>query len=189
MRQRAVRELAAKLGRSALVLLAGLALGALSKWADYRSMFLADLTSGMALWVLLATAAALGSRSSWRAGLHVLLLLGGMVCAYYLTAEWMGVPWSRLFVIGWGLLAAVSPVFGFFVWYARGRGLHAWLLSLGVLGFQVLAALVFPGGVTDAAVIPATAVLLLRDKIGGSHVPRHSVSEKRRDPADPGENS
>lgn len=166
MRQGTVGGLAAKLGRSLLVLLAGLALGALSKWADVHLMFLADVTSGMAVWVLLAAAVALGSRSSWRAGLHVLLLLGGMVCAYYLTAEAMGVPWSRAFVIGWGILAALSPVFGFFVWYARGRGLHAWILSLGVLVFQALTALVFRGGVTDGVVILATAVLLLRDKIG-----------------------
>ena len=151
---------------SLLILLLGLALGAVGKWSDCNSMLLADLTSGLQLWVLLCCALALGSRSPWRAGLHVFLLLGGMVCTYYLTAELMSVPWSESFLIGWGVVAALSPIPGFLVWYARGRSFRAWILCLGVLAFQILAMFVLSGhaNLLDILLIAATAALLLWDK-------------------------
>ena len=160
---------------SIVILLLGLALGVLGKWADFYSPFLAALTSGIQLWVLLCCAVALGSRTPGRAAFHVFLLLGGMVCAYYVTAVRMGGVWGRSYVIGWGITAALSVVPGYLVWFARGRNRRAWTLSLGVLAFQVLAMFVLSGGVNflDIVVIAATAVLLLRDKLGRRKSKRH----------------
>lgn len=162
-----VRQFAAGLRNSGLILLLGIVLGAVGKWSDSHAMPLAELTSGLQLWVLLGCAVSLGSRSSWRAGLNVFLLLGGMVCAYYGTAELLGVSWSWKFLIGWALAAVLSPLPGFFVWYARGRSLQAWILCLGVLAFQLLAMLALSGGARalDLALIGATAAVLLWDKV------------------------
>lgn len=151
---------------SLLILLLGIALGALSKWADYHSMFLARLTSGVHVWILLGCAVSVFSRTCWRAGLNVFLLLGGMVASYYLTAELMGVPWSMTFLIGWAVAAALSALPGFFVWFSRGRSLQAWLICLGVLAVQLLAMPVFSGGVNllDILLTAATAAVLLWEK-------------------------
>lgn len=151
---------------SLLILLLGLALGVLSKWADHYSPVLADLTSGIQIWVFLSCAVALGSRTPARAALHVFLLLGGMVCAYYVTAVRMGGVWGRDHVIGWGIMSVLSVIPAWLVWFARGWSARAWVLRLGVLGFQVLAMFVLSGGVRglDLAVILATAVLLLRNR-------------------------
>lgn len=166
---------------SLLVLLLGLALGVLSKWSDFYSPVLAALTSGVQLWVFLSCAAALGSRTPGRAALHVFLLLGGMVCAYYAAAVRMGGVWGRNFAIGWGIAAVLSVIPGWMVWFARGRSVRAWVLRLGVLGFQALAMFALSGGVNalDAAVITATAGLLLRGAAGRKYVSGHGFFEKR----------
>lgn len=153
---------------SLLVLLLGLALGVLGKWADFHSPLLSDLTSGAQLWIFLGCVLALYSRTPRRAALRVVLLLGGMVAAYYVTALVMKGVWSRSYAIGWGIAAAVSAVPGYLLWYAKGRTRRAWLLSLGVVAAQIAVMLALSGGVRvpDLAIILLTAAVLLLDKFG-----------------------
>ena len=158
---------------SLLILLLGVVLGALGKWSDYHNMLLANLTSGVQLWILLGCAVAVFSRTCWRAGLHVCLLLGGMVGAYYCTAELMGVPWSKTFLIGWAAAAVFAALPGFFVWFTRGWSLQAWLIRLGVLAVQALAVPVFSGRVNlpDVLLIAGTAAVLLWSGVEGGRRP------------------
>lgn len=154
---------------SLLILLLGAALGTLSKWSDsHMALWLAEATSGISLWILLATVTALYSRTARRAALNVLLLLGGMVGAYYLTAALTGSVWGKNFLIGWGIAALLSPVPGYLVWFAKGRSRRAWALSLGVLAVQIaLVAVLFRRvRVLDAVMILLTAAVLLADKLG-----------------------
>lgn len=160
------KQFAAGLRNSGWILLLGLLLGAVGRWSAYHAPFLAELASGIPLWILLGCLVSLGSRSSWRAGCNVFLLLGGMVCASYFTTELMSAPQSWKFLAGWGAAAVFSPVPGFFVWYARGGSLQAWILRLGVLAFQTLAMLAASGGarLLNMLLIAATAAVLLWDK-------------------------
>lgn len=163
-------SIAVSVRNSLLVLLLGVILGAVSKWADLHSPFLAELTSGIAVWVLLASAAALCSRSPARAGLHVLLLLGGMVAAYYAAAELLGSTWSEKFLFGWGVAAALSPGPGALIWYARRRDLLSWAVRAGVVAVQLGATwLLFRKiGLIDIAIVLVTAVMLSWGKTGRS---------------------
>jgi len=124
--------------------------------------------SGLPVWILLASAVSFYSRTPLRAGLHALLLLGGMVSAYYAAAQVAGGVWSAAFLTGWGIAALLSPIPGYFVWYARGRSLRAWVLSIGVLVFQILATIVLFDKLrfSDLLAVLLTAALLLRDKLG-----------------------
>lgn len=153
---------------SLLILLLGVALGALSKWSDGHIFWLAELTSGISLWILLATAVALYSRTAMRAALNVLLLLGGMVGAYYLTAALTNSVWGKDYLIGWGVAAVLSVVPGYLVWFAKGRSRRAWLLSLGVVAVQaaLVIALFRTVRIFDVVMILLTAAVLLMDKVG-----------------------
>ena len=155
---------------SLLILLLGVALGALSKWSDGHIFWLAELTSGISLWILLATAVALYSRTAMRAALNVLLLLGGMVAAYYLTAMLTHSVWGKSFLIGWGIAALLSPIPGYLVWFAKGRSRRAWLLSAGVLVVQIALVIVLFRTVRifDVVMILLTAAVVLVDKVGPS---------------------
>ena len=153
---------------SLLILLLGVGLGVLSKWSDdHMAVWLAEVTSGIALWVLLAVITALYSRTAERAALNVLLLLGGMVGAYYLTAMLTNSAWGKDFLIGWGIAALLSPIPGYLVWFAKGRSRRAWLLSAGVLAVQIILTVILFRSVRvlDAVIILLTAAVLLAGKV------------------------
>ena len=158
---------AAAVIHSLLILLLGLALGAASKYADLHSVILGDLTSGIALWIFLAAAVALYSRTPERAGLHAILLLGGMVAAYYAAAELLGGSLPKNYLIGWGAAALLSPIPGWMVWYAGGEDRLAWLLSIGTVAVQIGATVLLFGklGLADLAVVVLTAALLFWNKV------------------------
>ena len=155
---------------SLLILLLGVVLGALGKWSDGYVAWLAELTSGISLWILLAAAVALYSRTAMRAALNVFLLLGGMVGAYYLTAVLTNSVWGKDYLIGWGVAAVLSAIPGYLVWFAKGRSRRAWLLSLGVVVVQIALVIVLFRTVRifDVVIILLTVVLLLVDKLGPS---------------------
>lgn len=147
-----------------LVLLLGMALGVAAKWLDFHSDLWGTLFSGISVWVLLASVVALYSQTPRRAALHAALLLGGMVAAYYASAEAMGGVWSQTFLVGWGLAALASPIPGYLVWFARERSVRGAVLRIGVLGFQLVATVVLfeKLRVSDGIIILLTAVLLRR---------------------------
>lgn len=153
-------------GVSLLILAAGLLLGGITKWAYLHAAVLSELVLQIALWILLAAAVALGSRSPLRAALHVLLFLGGLETAYYIAACLMGVRAQSL-LLGWVMTALLSPVAGWLVWHARGDDRWAWLASAGVLAAQIGGTLVLFQKVraADAIVIALTAVILFAGKI------------------------
>ena len=156
----------AEIGSSLLILLAGLLLGVLSKWVFLHTVTLSELVLQIALWIFLASAVALGSRSPLRAALHTLLLMGGMEAAYYIAAFLMGVRAQNL-LFGWVLTALLSPVAGWLIWHARGEDRWAWLVSVGVLAAQIGGTLVLFRRVraADAVVIALTAVMLFAGKV------------------------
>lgn len=153
---------------SLLILLLGAALGALGKWAGGHAAWLAELTGGIPLWILLGTAVSLYSRTAVRAAVNVVLLLGGMVGAYFVTAELLGGAWSARFLTGWGIAAVVSAAPGYLLWFAKGRSRRAWLLCAAVLAVQIalVIALFRTVRVLDVLIILATAAVLLADKVG-----------------------
>lgn len=170
MRRRSYRgrpTAAVDTGSSLVVLLAGLLLGALSRWAGPQAPILAELTLRIALWVLLASAVALGSRTPLRAALHVPLLLGGMAAANYITAHMLGSTCPKSFLIGWGAAAVLSAVPGWLVWHAREEDRQAWLISACVVALQLAATLVVfrEIKVSDLVVTALTAVMLFAGKV------------------------
>lgn len=153
-------------GWSLLILLAGLLLGGITKWAYLHAAALSEQVLQIALWILLASAVALGSRSPLRAALHVLLLLGGMETAYYMASWLMGVRAQRL-LFGWIITVLLSPIAGWLIWHARGEDRRAWLVSAGVLAAQIggTLALFQKVRVADVVVIALTAAMLLAGKV------------------------
>lgn len=154
---------------SLLILLLGIGLGIWCKWCDNQmAAWFAEVTSKISLWILLAVVTSLYSRTAKRAALNVLLLLGGMAGAYCLMAVLTNSVWGKSFLIGWGIVALLSPVPGYFVWFAKGRSRRAWLLSVGVLIVQTVLVIVLIRTVRifDIVIIVLTAAVLLLDKFG-----------------------
>ena len=130
---------------TALILIAGIALGFFSKWLDglaldsgvgwHRLIEAADLGnffSDIAFWLLAALIIAVQSGSALRAGLNVFVFFAGMCVAYHLyTIVFSGFdPGSYMMI--WYALTLLSPLAAVCCWYAKGSGPIAVVLSIGI---------------------------------------------------------
>lgn len=153
--------------RSVSVLLLGMTAGVLAKWLDFTSELLGNMLSALPIWVLLGTVIAVLSSSPRRAAVNVFLFFAGMVAAYYVTAHFMDGVWSMTFAVGWAVLACLSPIAGYFTWYAGGRGWLPTALSAGILIVTVAATGVLSDHlrVSDYVVLAVCAGVLFGGKL------------------------
>lgn len=148
----------------------GAILGAAARILDIYSEFFGTIFSHIAVWILLSVVLAFRSVSPKWAAVRVGLFLITMVAVYYAVAEWTNGVWSESFLIGWGMMAVLSPIPGYLVWYARRENLLAWVLRAGVLIVQIAATLLLFDHLngSDMLIIALTAALLLRRRSGGN---------------------
>ncbi|WP_096153289.1 DUF6518 family protein [Bacillus sp. FJAT-45066] len=114
----------AKRIRNALfVLLLGGMLGFLAKYTDGSPIGLVGTYLG--IWVFITTIVSIYSRSPFAAALHAFLFLFSMLIVYYLYSMYLFGFLPKYYLFAWGSIALLSPIGGFFVWYARGKGWFA----------------------------------------------------------------
>ena len=132
--------------RTGAALIAGMALGVFAKWLDnlaldstvwwHRLMDALDLGnffSEPAVWLLAALLLAVFSASARRAALNVFVFFAGMCAAYHLyTVCFSGFDPASYMMLWYGI-TAISPLLGALCWYARGSGMAALVLGIGIL--------------------------------------------------------
>lgn len=139
---------------SLLVFLLGGGLGALSKWLDtvpvnelpafMRSWDIAKILSLTPIWALIALAIALFSNSPLRAAINASCFFAGVLTSYCLCSVWLaGFMLDKSYLMIWVTLAIIAFPLGFIVWYARGRGLPAIILSAVITAYFILQAFGF----------------------------------------------
>ncbi len=111
----------------------GLLLGFASKWLDLNNEFLGNLFSRIMIWFVLCTAIAVYSKKPTNAAFNVFAFCIGMLTAYYLAAIWWDAVWSKTFMYGWVAFSFCSPLFALLAWYAKGKGILAALLKIGII--------------------------------------------------------
>ena len=115
-----------KLIRLLLVIIVGLVLGFLAKYADTVPdnviPGMQDIGTYFGLWILAITVLAAWSRSPGAASIHSLFFLLAMVAAYYIYSMILFGFFSKSYFLIWSLIALLSPIGAFIVWYARGNG-------------------------------------------------------------------
>ena len=109
----------------------GVLLGVIAKYSDTVSSngvkgmffsFISDITTNLGIWVVLATIIAVWSRSPIYAGLKVLTFFLGMLLAYYIYSQVLLVfSQPTIFYVS-GIIALVSPLAAYTVWFSRGEG-------------------------------------------------------------------
>lgn len=129
-----------------LMLLAGVALGALSRLLDVYTQNLGNMFSQLAIWILIGTLISLYSKTPRRAAVHVLSLCLGMLIAYYTAAALMRGVYSRMFIIGWTIFALCTPPLAMLAWRAGRRDKLGRLLAVGIVLCSVLSSVVIFDG-------------------------------------------
>lgn len=133
------------------MLLLGIVLGIFSKWLDNLSiddtiwwqhllgvLDLGNVFSGFGIWICLAVAISVFSKTPLRAGLHVFLFFLGMCVSYHLyTILFCGFNPMAYMMIWYGI-TLLSPILAFICWYGKGKGAVSLVIDIGILTVMLL---------------------------------------------------
>ena len=147
-----------------LLAAAGLASGVIIKLLDIYTSNLGNLFSQMSVWIFLCVLISAYSSTPKRAAVNVFVFCAGMLLTYYLTAELTQSPYSFAFIVGWAVFSLFSPLMAYLTWFARGHGVFAWILTMGIVVVMLIIAVVLFDKirVADAALAAMTVIALLK---------------------------
>ncbi|WP_417899722.1 hypothetical protein ABN702_05375 [Bacillus haimaensis] len=112
-----------KVLRLLLILLSGAVLGLIAKYTDGSEIGL--ISTGLGFWIFITTLIAVSSRSPEAAALHAFSFLSTMLIVYYIYSMVLFGFFPRSYFLAWGVIAMLSPIGGYFVWYSIGLGWKA----------------------------------------------------------------
>ena len=111
----------------------GLILGIISRLLDIYTQNLGEIFSQMAIWILLGTLISIYSKTKKMAMMNIFPFCIGMLITYYIVAIITHGVYSRSFIIGWTIFALCSPIFAFFTWMAKEKGIIPKIISIGII--------------------------------------------------------
>ena len=124
-----------------IIFMIGLILGIVSKLFDIYTEILGNIFSEFAVWILFGTLISIYSDNKKKAMINVFLFCMGMIITYYLTAHITNSVYDWVFIKGWTLFACVSPIFAYFTWMAKERGILPIIIRLGIIGVSVFSSI------------------------------------------------
>ena len=139
-----------ELAHSLLLLAAGLGLGLFAKWVDTVSLNsavgwhrifmwidLRNLLSRPGIWAFMAACIAIYSHRPLRAVFNVWIFLTSMFVGYYLFTIFGAGFFPKNYMIVWYAIILITSACALLLWYARGDGWFAILMSALILGFML----------------------------------------------------
>ena len=120
----------------------GLILGIISRLLDIYTQNLGEIFSQMAIWILLGTLISIYSKTKKMAMMNIFPFCIGMLITYYIVAIITHGVYSRSFIIGWTIFALCSPMFAFFTWMAKEKGIIPKIISIGIIIVCVLSSII-----------------------------------------------
>ena len=143
-------KLSEQIANSILVLLFGIILGAGAKWLDtipfnnaiwwqyiLGILDLRNVFSEFAIWLLIALAVSVYSRTPLRASLNAFLFFAGMCISYHLyTIVFAGFNPQRYMMIWYGL-TLLAPVLAFICWFGKGETKVSLIIDILILAVMM----------------------------------------------------
>lgn len=129
-----------------VIFVLGICLGTFSKFLDYRQAELPALIQaidqaldfhnflgGFAPWIIIAICISVYSHTAVRAAVNVFLFFLGMVASYYIYGNFVAGFFPKNYAMIWIGFTIISPILAFMCWYAKGKGVIAFILSAGII--------------------------------------------------------
>lgn len=119
----------------------GLMLGIISRILDIYTENLGEIFSQMAIWILFGTLISIYSETKKKAMMNIFPFCIGMLITYYIVAIITKGVYSNIFIIGWTIFAFCSPIFAYFTWIAKEKGLFPIIIRIGIVIFSLLSSI------------------------------------------------
>lgn len=132
-----------KILKPAPLFIIGLALGIIIRLLDVHTQNLGNVFSQIAIWILLGVLISIYSETKKKAMLNVFAFCIGMLASYYATAMATDGIFSYTIMIGWIVFAFCSPVFAYFTWLTKEKGLLSKVISAGIITISILSSIIF----------------------------------------------
>ena len=120
----------------------GLVLGIISRLLDIYTQNLGNIFSQMAIWILFGTLISIYSKTKKIAMMNVFLFCIGMLITYYAVAITTKGVYSNGFIIGWSIFAFCSPIFAYFAWMTKEKGVFPIVIRFGIIIVSILSSIV-----------------------------------------------
>ena len=130
----------------AVLFLAGLFLGAISRLLDIYTENLGNIFSQMAVWILMGTLISIYSRTPKQAAWNVLFFCVGMLLTYYAVAVLTSGVYSKVMIVGWTIFALFSPLLGYITWFAKEKGVFPKMICVGIVAVSAASSLILFDG-------------------------------------------
>lgn len=120
----------------------GLLLGIISRLFDIYFQNLGNIFSQRSIWILLGVILSIYSSSKKQAMLNILPFCLGMLITYYFVAFITKGVYSTSYIIGWTVFALLSPIFAYFTWLSKEKGIFPKIISVGIVMVSVLSSII-----------------------------------------------
>lgn len=120
----------------------GLLLGIISRLFDIYFQNLGNMFSQMSIWILLGVIISIYSSSKKQAMLNILPFCLGMLITYYFVAFITKGVYSTSYIIGWTIFALLSPIFAYFTWLSKEKGIFPKIISVGIVMVSILSSII-----------------------------------------------
>lgn len=136
-----------KVINSIIVLGIGIILGVIAKWLDNLSIYdsiwwqhiigrldLGNVLSDFPIWLFIALAIAVYSKTPLRAALNVFLFFVGMDVSYHLYTIMFSGFNPKTYMMIWYGLTIISPLLAYICWYSKGEKIQSIIISSLIIG-------------------------------------------------------
>lgn len=123
------------------IIAAGFAIGYIAKRMDSINI-IGQITTELGIWVFFAALIAAYSRKPSYGAVNVVVFFLAMLCAYYVYGYKVLGFFPKDYFLGWLMVALVSSVYGFIVWFSKGKDITAILAA--AIPVSMLYALGYP---------------------------------------------
>lgn len=120
----------------------GLVLGVISRLLDIYTQNLGNMFSQMAIWILFGVLISIYSKTKKKAMQNILPFCIGMLITYYFVAFISKGVYSSIFIVGWTIFAFCSPIFAYFTWMTKEKGVFPKIISIGIILVSILSSVI-----------------------------------------------